>query len=250
MMARTWSTLNSRKWKTTRSKRRADEQGRFIGQVADAAAPVARSQGASWSDTTDYYELLEVERTADDKTIKRPIAGSPSIHHPDKNPGSRGGRRRSSRRSASAYDCLKDPQKRAAYDRYGHAAFEQEWAAGPVARGRRASRASPTYSRICLASSWAAAAGAAARPRIAAAPISATIWRSRWRRPFTARPPMSLDRGCAAACEECEGSGAKPGTTAHACRTCGGQGKVRAQQGFFVVERVCPSCHGAGQVIS
>lgn len=189
----------------------------------------------------DFYELLEVERTADDKTIKSAYRRLAMRYHPDKNPGCADSEARFKAISV-AYDCLKDPQKRAAYDRYGHAAFTQGGAGGGGG-GAEFSDIGDIFESI-----FGSAFGGGGRQQA--------------RRGADLRYDMeiSLDdafHGKSAeltlevsqTCEPCSGSGAEPGTGKRRCNMCGGHGKVRAQQGFFVVERTCPTCHGRGEVI-
>lgn len=194
---------------------------------------------------TDFYELLEVERTADDKTIKTAYRKLAMQCHPDRNPGCKESEARF-KAISEAYDCLKDPQKRAAYDRFGHAAFRNGGAGGPGFGGQDFGGFSDIFENIFGEFMGGGRGG-----------------RQNVRRGADLRYDMEISLedafhgkaaeiriDVAAHCEPCGGTGAKPGTSARGCPTCGGHGKVRAQQGFFVVERTCPSCHGAGQVIA
>jgi molecular chaperone DnaJ len=191
----------------------------------------------------DYYELLEVEKTADDKTIKSSYRRLAMQFHPDRNPGNNEAEAKF-KAISEAYDCLKDPQKRSAYDRFGHAAFRQgggfgggpqgfegfsdifESVFGDFMGGGRQQRGGPRR-------------GADLRYDLEISLEEAFHGKTEEVRIDVASP-----------CEVCEGSGAKPGTSARTCNTCGGHGQVRVQQGFFVIERACPTCHGAGQVIT
>jgi len=188
----------------------------------------------------DFYELLEVEQTADDKTIKSSYRRLAMRYHPDKNPGC--GESESKFKAISqAYDCLKDPQKRAAYDQYGHAAFEQ----GGMGQGGGAG-----FSDIGDIFESIFGGGFAGGERRQA------------RRGADLRYDMEISLGDAfhgkateieleisQTCDSCSGSGAEAGTQTRGCNMCGGHGKVRSQQGFFMVERTCPTCHGRGEVI-
>ena len=191
-----------------------------------------------------YYESLSIERTASDTEIKAAFRKQAMACHPDRNPGDKDAEHRF-KEINEAYEVLKDPNKRAAYDRYGHAAFEHGMngaAAGFGAdfattfsdifddlfgmggrRGRGGTRqergADLRYNmEIGLQEAFA---GKAAQIRI---PTSVT-------------------------CEACSGSGAKAGSKPKTCPMCAGQGKVRHAQGFFTLERTCPNCQGRGQVI-
>ena len=128
----------------------------------------------------DYYEVLGVQRTVTEVELKTAYRKLAMKYHPDRNPGD-GECEMKFKEVNEAYEVLKDGDKRAAYDRFGHAAFEQG-AGGP---GFGADFASTTSS---------ACAGARAAPAASAAPISATTWRSRWRRASTARSPRSASR--------------------------------------------------------
>ena len=191
-----------------------------------------------------YYEVLEVERTASDGELKTAFRKLAMKWHPDRNPGDKDCEHRF-KEINEAYEVLKDADKRAAYDRFGHAAFEQ--AAGRRRRLRRRFRLD--LLRSCSKASFGmGGAGAAAAPAASAAPICATIWRSASRRPIAGktaqvRIPTSVT------CEACSGTGAKAGTKPKTCPTCGGAGRIRHAQGFFTLERTCPSCQGRGQVI-
>lgn len=197
----------------------------------------------------DYYETLGVGRDASEQDLKSAFRRLAKEHHPDANPGDKGAEQKF-KDLTEAYEALKDPQKRAAYDRFGHAAFEGgrgggggqgfgpdfassmsdifddlfgEFMGGRGGRGRssggRERGADLRYNmEITLAEAFS---GKNAQIRV----------------------PTSV------ACETCSGSGAKAGTKPKPCPTCAGQGKVRASQGFFTIERTCPACHGRGEVI-
>jgi molecular chaperone DnaJ len=193
----------------------------------------------------DYYELLEVERTADDGTLKSAYRKLAMRYHPDKNPGCAESEAKF-KSISQAYDCLKDPQKRAAYDRFGHAAFQQGGFGGGAGQGQ-----GQGFSDIgdIFESIFGGAFGGGGGRRQA-------------RRGADLRFDMeiSLDEAfhgkqaeieidVSQSCQPCEGKGAEPGTGTRRCTLCGGHGKVRSQQGFFMVERTCPTCHGRGEVI-
>ena len=196
----------------------------------------------------DFYELLEVEKTADDGTLKSAYRKLAMKYHPDRNPGCKDSEARF-KAINEAYDCLKDPQKRAAYDRFGKAAFQNGGGAGAGAGfgggdfgdigdifetifgnafggGQQQGRRGP-------------ARGADLRYDLEISLDDAFHGKN-----------VDIDVEVATPCDGCNGTGAKPGTGAERCRGCNGHGKVRAQQGFFMVERTCPTCHGAGQVIA
>ena len=189
----------------------------------------------------DYYELLEVERTADDATIKTSYRKLAMKFHPDKNPGC-GDSEARFKAISQAYDCLKDPQKRAAYDQYGHAAFQN---GGPGAGGFDGQGFSDIGD--IFESIFGSAFGGGQQQARRGADLRYDM-------------EISLDEAfhgktteieieVSQACEPCGASGAEPGTGKRRCNLCGGHGKVRAQQGFFMVERTCPTCHGRGEVL-
>ena len=192
----------------------------------------------------DFYDLLEVERTADDGTIKSSYRRLAMRFHPDKNPGC-GTSEAKFKAISEAYDCLKDPQKRAAYDRFGKAAFQNGGGgAGPQDFGGFSDIFENIFGEFM--------GGGGGRGRQSGPQRGADL---RYDMEITLEDAFhgkatEITVDVAALCEPCNGSGAKTGTSAKSCPTCGGHGKVRSQQGFFVVERACPSCHGAGRVIA
>ncbi|MEJ7925587.1 molecular chaperone DnaJ [Sphingobium sp. AN641] len=194
---------------------------------------------------TDFYELLEVERTADAATLKSAYRKLAMKYHPDKTGGCTDSEAKF-KAVSHAYECLKDPQKRAAYDRFGHAAFQN---GGPGAGGRGGAGGFSDLGDIFETIFGQGGFGGGGQ-------------RQSQRRGADLRYDMEIgldeayhgkateiDIEVSAPCDSCDGSGAQPGTGVKTCGTCHGHGQVRAQQGFFVVERTCPSCQGAGQVI-
>jgi molecular chaperone DnaJ len=193
---------------------------------------------------SDYYELLQVERGADDKAIKAAYRRLAMECHPDRNPNCKVSEEKF-KAISEAYDCLKDPQKRAAYDRFGKAAFQNgNGAGGPpdfdsfsdifetvfgefMQNGRGGDRRSNTLR------------GSDLRYDLEIKLEDAYNGRQ-----------VELNVDSTAKCEPCDGKGAKPGTSARTCNICGGRGQVRARQGFFVLEQTCPSCRGVGEVIA
>ncbi len=187
----------------------------------------------------DFYELLEISREADDGTIKSSYRRLAMRYHPDKNPGCADSEARFKSISA-AYDCLKDPQKRAAYDRFGHAAFEN----GGAAAGRQGfSDIGDIFESIFGNSFGGGGRGQAARGADLRYDLEIGLEDAFHGKDVTVEIDVSMP------CEPCHGAGAEPGSGKRRCNLCGGHGKVRAQQGFFMVERTCPTCHGRGEVI-
>jgi molecular chaperone DnaJ len=194
----------------------------------------------------DYYELLEVERTADDKTIKTSYRRLAMQCHPDRNPGCQDSESKFKAISV-AYDVLKDPQKRAAYDRYGHAAF-QNGGGGGGQGGPGFEGFSDIFDNIFGEFMGGGRGGGRQQGNRRGADLRYDLEIGLEDAFHGKTETVRVD--VAAQCDLCDGTGAKAGTSARACPTCAGHGKVRAQQGFFVVERTCPTCHGRGQVIS
>ena len=191
----------------------------------------------------DYYELLEVERTADDKTLKSAYRKLAMKFHPDKNPGCQESEAKF-KQINEAYACLSDPQKRAAYDRYGHAAFQQ---GGPGGFGGAEGGFGGDFGDIFETIFGSAFGGGGRQQARRGADLRYDMEIGLEEAFHGKQAEIAVE--VSQACEPCGGSGAQPGTGTRRCNLCHGQGKVRAQQGFFMVERTCPSCHGRGEVI-
>ena len=192
-----------------------------------------------------FYEILSVERTATDGDIKSAFRKQAMQCHPDRNPGDKDAEHKF-KEVNEAYEILKDADKRAAYDRFGHAAFEHGNGGGPTA-GFGADFAT-TFSDIfddLFGMGGRRGGRGPGRERGADLRYNMEIALQEAYSGKTAqiRIPTSV------VCEDCSGSGAKPGTKPKACAMCGGQGKVRHSQGFFTLERTCPNCQGRGQSI-
>jgi molecular chaperone DnaJ len=192
----------------------------------------------------DYYELLEVERTADEKTLKSAYRRLAMECHPDRNPGCDKSEAKFKAISV-AYDVLKDPQKRAAYDRYGKAAFENGGPGGFGGGGQAGGFGD--FADIFESFFGDAFGGGRQRGPARGADLRYDLEISLDDAFHGRTTEIAID--VAASCGDCSGSGAQPGTGSRRCNLCSGHGKVRAQQGFFVVERTCPTCHGRGEVI-
>ncbi|MGZ2412838.1 molecular chaperone DnaJ [Sphingomonas sp. F9_3S_D5_B_2] len=192
----------------------------------------------------DYYELLGIPRAADDAAIKSAYRRLAKEHHPDR----RGGCKDSEAHFKAineAYDVLKDPQKRAAYDRFGKAAFQNGGGGDPFSEGGF-NGFSDIFSTIFgdfmdqRGQQQNAARGADLRYDIQLSLEEAFSGSEK-----------AITVEALARCEVCHGRGCtRSDNCAATCSTCRGMGKVRAQQGFFVVERGCPTCRGSGEVIS
>lgn len=197
----------------------------------------------------DFYEVLGVSRRATADELKAAFRKKAKELHPDRNPEDKGAEQKFKELN-EAYDVLKDDQKRAAYDQYGHQAFE-----GPGGAGRGGPGGGFDFStsftdvfddlfgefmgtRRGGSGGQRASRGSDLRYNMAISLEDAYAGKT-----ATIRIPGSV------ACEACGGSGAEAGSKPQACPTCSGVGKVRAQQGFFTIERTCPSCQGLGRVV-
>lgn len=190
----------------------------------------------------DYYELLEVERTADEKTLKSSYRRLAMECHPDRNPGCEKSEAKF-KAISEAYDVLKDPQKRAAYDRFGKAAFEN----GGMGGARGQGQGFGDFADIFESFFGDAFGGGRQRGPARGADLRYDLEISLDEAFHGKSTEIKID--VAEHCGDCSGTGAQPGTGSRRCNLCAGHGKVRAQQGFFVVERTCPTCHGRGEVI-
>ena len=196
----------------------------------------------------DYYEVLGVARDAGEDDLKKTYRKLAMQWHPDRNQGNADAEAKFKELN-EAYDVLKDAEKRAAYDRFGHAAFEQGGpgggggSGGPFGGGGFEDIFEEMFGRF----------GGGGRGQRAAAGRGADL---------RTQVEVSLEEAFAGAkknirfatsvsCEACKGTGAEGGAAsgAQTCGTCQGSGKVRAQQGFFLVERTCPTCGGQGRII-
>lgn len=206
----------------------------------------------------DYYEVLGVGKTADEKELKSAFRKLAKQYHPDANPGDKSAEQKF-KEINEAYDVLKDQQKRAAYDRFGHQAFEGGMGGGRGPGGGAgfgpefSSSMSDIFEDLFGDFMGGGRGGRSQRGRGQSGASRGADLRYNMEISLTEaftgktaqiRVPSSV------ACEVCAGSGAKPGSSPKTCGTCGGAGAVRSQSGFFTVERTCPTCQGRGQVIA
>lgn len=190
----------------------------------------------------DYYEMLGVGRSADDKELKNAFRKLAMQFHPDRNAGDETCEQRF-KEINEAYECLKDPQKRAAYDRFGHAAFENGGMGNGAAQGFGPGGFADIFEEVfgdMMGRRGRTAAGRGADLRYN---MEITLEEAFSGKTAQIHVPASVT------CDECTGSGARPGTQPVTCQMCSGSGRVRAAQGFFSIERTCPQCHGRGQTI-
>jgi molecular chaperone DnaJ len=196
----------------------------------------------------DFYEVLGVAKGADEAALKSAYRKLAMQHHPDRNPGSAEAEAKF-KEISEAYDTLKDGQKRAAYDRFGHAAFENGAGRGAHGFGPEfTSSMSDIFDDIFgdfMGGRRGGGGGGASKLRGSDLRYNLEI---SLEESFAGRT-VEIDVPTLIGCVTCEGTGAKPGTGTHTCRQCNGHGKVRAAQGFFTIERTCPVCQGRGQMM-
>ncbi len=200
----------------------------------------------------DYYEVLGVGKNADEKELKNAFRKMAKQFHPDANPGDSTAEQKF-KEAGEAYEVLKDPQKRAAYDRFGHSAFEDgRGGAGGAGFGPEFSSSMSDIFEDLFGEFMGGGGGAkrgggrsgAARGSDLRYDMETSLTDAFTGKSAQIRVPSSVK------CETCSGSGAKPGTNPTTCSTCNGNGAVRSSSGFFTVERTCPTCQGRGSVIS
>ena len=192
----------------------------------------------------DFYETLGVTRTVTEAELKVAFRKAAMQHHPDRNPGDKTAEMKF-KEVNEAYQCLSDQQKRAAYDRFGHAAFEQGGGFSGGGDGF-ASSMSDIFDDLfgdMMGRSRGGRAGGRERGSDLRYNMEITLEEAFKGKTAAIKIPTSI------ACESCSGTGAKSGSKPKTCSTCAGQGRVRAQQGFFAIERTCPTCGGRGEVI-
>jgi molecular chaperone DnaJ len=192
----------------------------------------------------DYYASLGVARDASPEELKKAYRKLAMRYHPDRNPGDKSAEAKF-KEINEAYDVLRDPEKRAAYDRFGHAAFEPGAGAGGFggfqAGGSFADIFDEMFSEFMGGSRRSGAASSRGADLRAA--VEVTLEEAFTGKKATLRVPSLV------VCEACGGTGSEGGAAPTTCPTCGGLGKIRAQQGFFLIERTCPTCGGTGKVV-
>ncbi len=201
----------------------------------------------------DYYEILGVARDCDERELKVAFRRLAKQYHPDANPDDPGAAEKF-KEINEAYEILKDPQKRAAYDRLGHAAFGNGAGGGAGGPFGGAGDFGPDFAQAMsdifeeMFGDFMGGAGRGGARRGRGADLR-THLRLDLEEAFHGKTvEITLKR--ATPCEECGGSGAAPGARPALCPTCGGSGAVRTSSGFFMVERTCPTCHGEGRMAS
>lgn len=198
----------------------------------------------------DYYEILGVERTIDAAGLKSAYRKLAMQHHPDRNGGSEESMAKF-KEISEAYGVLSDDQKRAAYDRFGHAGVNGGGGAGPFGQGGAGFHdINDIFSQVfgdAFGDAFAGRRGGQAGPRRGSDlryDLEITLEQA------YKGASVQISVPSTATCEPCQGSGAKPGTQPVTCTTCQGAGRVRQANGFFQVERTCPRCGGQGKMIA
>ncbi len=189
-----------------------------------------------------YYEVLGVTKTCTEIEMKTAFRKAAMQHHPDRNPGNAEAEIKFKELN-EAYQILSDGQKRAAYDRYGHAAFEQGNGFGGGGGDGFSSSMADIFDDLFGDVMGRRGGRANNRGSDLRYNLEITLEDAFNGKTASLKVPTSIS------CEACSGTGAKPGAKPRVCPTCGGQGRVRAQQGFFAIERTCPHCFGRGEVI-
>lgn len=192
----------------------------------------------------DYYEVLGVERGADEAELKKAYRRLAMKYHPDRNPDDKSAEEKF-KEVNEAYEVLSDSGKRAAYDQYGHAGVDPQMGAGAGFGG--GASFSDIFGDVFSDFFGGARGGARGGPQRGSDlryTLELDLEEAVRGTTVTIRVPTLVH------CKTCAGSGAKKGTAPVTCTTCGGIGQVRMQQGFFSVQQTCPRCHGSGKMIS
>ena len=201
----------------------------------------------------DYYEVLGVSKGASADEIKKGFRKKAKELHPDRNADNPDAEAQF-KEANEAYDVLKDPERKAAYDRYGHAAFENGMGGGGGGRagGRPGGDFSSAFSDVFddLFGDFMGGGGGRGNARQRATRGADLRYNLRLSlEEAFAGLHKTINVPTSVSCTSCDGTGAEGGAEPTTCPTCSGMGKVRAQQGFFTVERTCPTCSGLGQMI-
>lgn len=199
----------------------------------------------------DFYQTLGVSKSASADEIKKAYRKLAMQYHPDRNPGDKEAERKF-KEATEAYEVLKDEQKRAAFDQYGHSAFEQGGFGGQGQGGGQGGQGGfSDFSDIFNSFGDIFGDLGGGKKKRSAATRGSDV---RYNLDITLEEAFSginkkINFSIATTCGTCSGSGAEGNSKPENCGTCRGAGKVRVQQGFFIVERTCTSCDGVGQII-
>ena len=197
----------------------------------------------------DYYEILGLAKGASQDEIKKGYRQKAKELHPDRN-SDKPDAEEQFKEANEAYEVLKNNDKKAAYDRYGHAAFEGSagGAGSPGGQGDFANAFSDVFDDLFGGLRGGGGRGGGRQQATRGSDLRYNMAIS-LEQAYEGLQKRSISVTTTVSCAPCNGSGAAAGTTPSTCGTCSGMGKVRAQQGFFTVERACPTCSGSGQVI-
>lgn len=196
----------------------------------------------------DYYEVLGVAKTANEEELKKAYRRLAMKYHPDRNPDNKEAEEKF-KEANEAYEILSNADKRAAYDRHGHAGVDPNMGAGGFGGGfGGAGGFSDIFEAFgdIFGGGGGQRGGGGSRQR-GGADLQYTLELTLEEAVKGVKKQIRFTT--AAVCDVCDGSGAKKGSSMTTCRTCGGQGQVRMQQGFFTVQQTCPTCRGKGQII-
>ncbi len=190
----------------------------------------------------DYYEILGVSKDADERDVKKAYRREAMRYHPDRNPDDPDAEQKF-KDATEAYDVLMDAEKRAAYDRFGHAGVDPSMGGGGMGGGSFSDIFGDVFGDI-FGGGGGRGRGGPQRGSDLRYTLEISLEHAVKGTTVEIRVP-SLS-----ACGKCNGSGARKGSKATTCGTCGGAGQVRMQQGFFQVQQTCPTCHGRGKSIT
>ena len=190
-----------------------------------------------------YYEILEVSRDASDADLKKAYRRLAMKHHPDRNTDDAEAAEVKFKEAKQAHEILSDANKRAAYDQYGHAGVDPSMGGRPGAGGGFEDVFGDVFGDI-FGGSRRGGGQRAQRGADLQYNLELSLEDAVFGTQVKIQVPTQVS------CKTCSGSGAKAGTSATTCTTCGGAGQVRMQQGFFAVQQSCPQCRGKGQIIS
>jgi molecular chaperone DnaJ len=190
----------------------------------------------------DYYEILGVSKDTDAKEIKKAYRRVAMKYHPDRNPDAPDADEKF-KEASEAYEVLSDAEKRAAYDQFGHAGVDPQMGAGGGFHGNFSDIFGDVFGDI-FGGGGGRARGGPQRGSDLRYTLDISLEHAVKGATVKIRVPTLV------ACEPCDGSGARAGSSASTCGTCGGAGQVRMQQGFFQVQQTCPNCRGKGKIIT